>query len=87
VTLLNLALLTSALFLGGWQGPFVGGLGWLGLLYTLLKVLCLTFVQTWVATSVPRVGIGRWMQTAWMVYTPLSALNLMITAVAAIQSQ
>jgi NADH:ubiquinone oxidoreductase subunit H len=88
VTRLNLALLTCALFLGGWQGPFVESLGWLGLLYTLLKLLCLTFIQVWVATSIPRAAMSRWMQTVWTVYTPVSALNLMITAaVVVIQSQ
>jgi NADH-quinone oxidoreductase subunit H len=78
---LNVVLLTGALFLGGWQGPFVERWGWLGILYTLSKVLFLTFVHTWVAASTPRAALARRMQIVWRICTPLSALNLVVTAV------
>jgi NADH-quinone oxidoreductase subunit H len=78
---LNLTLLTGALFVGGWQGPWVESTPWLGLLYTGLKVLTITFVGAWAAASLARPALEHRVRTAWTVYTPLSAANLIVTAV------
>jgi NADH:ubiquinone oxidoreductase subunit H len=75
------ALLSAALFLGGWQGPFVHRAAWLGLLYTGAKVLCLTFIWSWAAVSLPRRSLSRHIETVWLLHAPLCALNLVVTAI------
>jgi NADH-quinone oxidoreductase subunit H len=81
VTRLNCALLGAALFMGGWQGPFVDRVAWLGVTYTSAKVLCFTFAWTWIAASLPRRALLRHTEVTWQLYVPLSALNLLITAI------
>ena len=76
VTALNRALLSGAVLLGGWQGPFVGQVAWLGLLYTALKVAAFTLVQIWIEASLPGAGMHRRAQTVWTVMVPLAAINL-----------
>jgi hypothetical protein len=80
-TALNRDLLTTALLFGGWQGPFAEYAGWLGLLYTAIKVALLTFVWTWAQASVPGSSVETDVQTVWMLWIPLAALNLVITSV------
>jgi NADH-quinone oxidoreductase subunit H len=74
-----LAALTTVLFLGGWRGPFLEHqLGWL---WTLLKVLALSFLVVWLRVSYPRLREDQLQKLAWTVLVPLSLLQVVVTAV------
>lgn len=66
----------SALFLGGWKGPGIDGIGWF-----LIKVYALIFVMMWFRWTYPRVRFDQLLNLAWKWLIPLAILNLMITAV------
>ncbi len=71
-----LSCVTTALFLGGWQGPFVDGIHWF-----LLKVYFLVFVIIWIRWTFPRLRPDQLMNFCWKILTPIAILNLLITAV------
>jgi NADH-quinone oxidoreductase subunit H len=71
-----LALLTTVLFLGGWQGPFGDSALW-----TLLKAGLLAFVVIWVRVAWPRLREDQLQRLAWKVLVPLALLQLAITSV------
>lgn len=71
-----LSLLTSVLFLGGWQGPLLPG--WL---WTLVKVFALAFVVIWLRVTFPRFREDQLQKLAWAVLVPLALLQLAITGV------
>lgn len=61
----------TALFLGGWQGPFVDQLPILGFFYFTGKTMAVYVVVTWLKGTLPRVRIDQMMQLAWKVLVPL----------------
>lgn len=65
----------AALFLGGWQGPFLPGAAWF-----LLKVYFLIFVMMWVRWTFPRLRVDQLMHFAWKFLLPLAFLNILVTA-------
>jgi NADH-quinone oxidoreductase subunit H len=74
-----LSALTTVLFLGGWRGPFLEHqLGWL---WTLIKVLALSFVVIWLRVAYPRLREDQLQRLAWTVLVPLSLLQVAVTAV------
>jgi NADH-quinone oxidoreductase subunit H len=73
-----LAALTAVLFLGGWRGPFEEWLGWL---WTLLKIIALSFVVIWLRVSYPRLREDQLQKLAWVGLIPLALLQLAITGV------
>jgi NADH-quinone oxidoreductase subunit H len=77
---LNRTLLASALFLGGWQGPFVGQRFWLGLAYTAIKVGGITFLWVWTWSSSPQPGMSMSTRTVWQILVPLAVINFLLTA-------
>ncbi|WP_299008794.1 NADH-quinone oxidoreductase subunit NuoH [uncultured Shewanella sp.] len=72
--------LTTVLFLGGWKGPFVDDLPWLGAVWFLLKVACILFFFVWMRASVPRTRYDQLMNFGWKYLLPLSLLNVIATA-------
>ena len=79
VGIVVLAALTTVLFLGGWRGPFLDHqLGWL---WTLAKVLALSFVVIWLRVAYPRLREDQLQRLAWTVLVPLSLLQVVVTAV------
>jgi NADH-quinone oxidoreductase subunit H len=71
-----LCLLTSVLFLGGWQGPFIDT--WL---WTLAKAGVLAFVVIWVRVSYPRLRADQLQRLAWQGLIPLALAQLVLTGV------
>lgn len=67
--------ISATLFLGGWRGPFLPGVGWL-----LLKVYALVFVVMWVRWTFPRLRSDQLMAFAWKILIPLAILNVFVTA-------
>src|SRR5437899_1495388 len=71
--------LTTVLFLGGWRGPFLEHqLGWL---WTLVKVLALSFIVIWLRVAYPRLREDQLQKLAWTVLVPLSLAQVVVTAV------
>jgi NADH-quinone oxidoreductase subunit H len=74
-----LAALTTVLFLGGWKGPFFEvELGWL---WTLTKVLALSFVVIWLRVSYPRLREDQLQKLAWVGLVPAALVQLALTGV------
>ncbi len=74
-----LAALTTVLFLGGWRGPFLDHqLGWL---WTLLKVMALSFLVIWLRVSNPRLREDQLQKLAWKVLVPLALIQVTVTAI------
>ena len=70
----------TALFFGGWYGPFGFGLGIPGVVWFLLKTYFLLFVIMWVRWTFPRLRFDQLMNFSWKVMIPLSLANLVVTA-------
>ena len=65
------------LFLGGWQGPFVDQLPFLGFFYFMGKAFLFYLVVQWIKGTFPRVRIDQMMGFAWKVLVP-SVLALIL---------
>ncbi|SPD72215.1 NADH:ubiquinone oxidoreductase, membrane subunit H [uncultured Desulfobacterium sp.] len=65
----------TAVFLGGWHGPFYPGSWWF-----LGKVYALILVFMWLRWTYPRVRFDQLLNINWKWLLPLSLLNLFVTA-------
>jgi NADH-quinone oxidoreductase subunit H len=65
----------TALFLGGWQGPFFSGWWWF-----LAKTYFLLLIIIWFRWTYPRVRFDQLLNINWKWLLPLSMANLMVTA-------
>lgn len=65
----------TALFLGGWKGPFLPGFWWF-----LTKMYFLLFVMIWLRWTFPRVRFDQLLNINWKWLLPLSLANLLATA-------
>jgi NADH-quinone oxidoreductase subunit H len=70
-----------ALFFGGYRGPFIDQMPWLGPVYMLIKVVILLFGMIWVRATLPRMRYDRLMAFGWKILFPLALINVFITAV------
>jgi NADH-quinone oxidoreductase subunit H len=65
----------TAVFLGGWHGPFFPGSWWF-----LGKVYALILVFMWLRWTYPRVRFDQLLNINWKWLLPISLLNLFVTA-------
>lgn len=65
----------TALFLGGWQGPFLPGFWWF-----LAKMYMLMALIMWLRWSYPRLRFDQLLNLNWKWLLPLSLINLVGTA-------
>jgi NADH-quinone oxidoreductase subunit H len=65
----------TALFLGGWKGPFMDGFWWF-----LAKAYGLLLFMMWVRWTYPRTRFDILLNLNWKWLLPLGALNLLVTA-------
>lgn len=80
VKMIAVSVIGATLFLGGFWGPWVERLPWLGPIYLLLKTGVLAFLQLWVRATLPRFRYDRLMAFGWKVLLPASLVNVMVTA-------
>jgi NADH-quinone oxidoreductase subunit H len=73
-----LGLLFATLFLGGWHGPWSGGLGWL---WTLLKGYAVAVAIIWIRVAWPRLREDQLQRVAWVYLVPLGLFQLFLTGV------
>lgn len=73
--MLIVASVATALFFGGWGGPFLPGPWWF-----FLKVYVIIFVMMWARWTFPRVRFDQLMNFAWKYMIPIGLGNLLVTA-------
>src|SRR3954453_5967480 len=71
INMFTVSMLATTLFLGGWNGPFVHQLPWLGLFYFLGKVVTFLFFYIWIRGTLPRFRFDQLMSFGWKFLMPL----------------
>ena len=75
--LLSIGILTSVLFLGGWQGPdFLPTQLWFW-----IKAFFMVIVYQWIGWTFPRLRIDTMLNFGWKVLLPLALINLLLTGI------
>jgi NADH-quinone oxidoreductase subunit H len=74
------SMIAASLFLGGYLGPGVDKLPWLGPIYLLVKVILALGFMIWVRATLPRVRYDRLMALGWKVLFPVALLSTLVTA-------
>lgn len=80
IKMIAISMIGASLFLGGFWGPFVDKLPWLGPIYLFIKVVILIFVLIWLRATLPRIRYDRLMAFGWKILFPLALLNVLVTA-------
>src|SRR4030081_1971821 len=80
VNMFTVSMLATTLFLGGWNGPFVHQLPWLGVFYFLGKVILFLFLYIWLRGTLPRFRFDQLMSFGWKFLVPLAIINIVLTA-------
>ncbi len=80
VKMFSMSAVFSTLFLGGFSGPWVDQVPWLGPLYLLIKIIFCLGIMIWVRATLPRFRYDRLMGFGWKVMLPLSLVNVVLTA-------
>src|SRR4030065_1300940 len=80
IKIIAISMIASTLFLGGYLGPFLDQLPWLGPIYLFLKTVIMIFVFIWVRATFPRFRYDRLMAFGWKGMLALSLLNRFISA-------
>ncbi len=81
IKMIAICAIATTLFLGGYRGPFVDAIPWLGPAYFLGKVIILLFVVIWLRATLPRFRYDRLMAFGWKVLLPLALFNIFVSAV------
>ena len=81
IKMIAISAIAVTLFLGGYRGPFVDAVPWLGPVYFLGKVIIMLFGMIWVRATLPRFRYDRLMAFGWKILLPLALINVFITAV------
>jgi NADH-quinone oxidoreductase subunit H len=81
IKMIAISAIAATLFFGGYHGPFVDQLPWLGPIYLFLKIFILLFGQIWVRATLPRFRYDRLMAFGWKILLPLAIANVFLTAV------
>jgi NADH-quinone oxidoreductase subunit H len=81
IKMIAVSVIGSTLFLGGFDGPFVGQFPWLGPLYLIIKTVIWLMVLIWLRATWPRIRYDRLMSMGWKILFPLALLNVIVTAI------
>lgn len=74
------AFIMAALFFGGWLGPFVYQVPFLGWIYITVKASVIYLFSLHLRNTLPRVRIDQMMNFNWKVLVPVSIINLVVVA-------
>src|SRR5215210_5353357 len=80
INMFTVSMLATTLFLGGWNGPFIHQLPWLGVFYFFGKVMLFLFLYIWLRGTLPRFRFDQLMIFGWKYLVPVAILNIFITA-------
>ena len=81
IKMIAVSAIAATLFFGGYLGPFVDRLPWLGPFYLFLKIFLLLFGMIWIRATLPRIRYDRLMAFGWKILLPAALFNVLITAV------
>jgi NADH-quinone oxidoreductase subunit H len=81
IKMIAVCMIGATVFMGGYLGPFVDQLPWLGPIYLLIKVAVFLFIMIWLRATSPRIRYDRLMAFGWKILFPLALLNVVLTAV------
>jgi NADH-quinone oxidoreductase subunit H len=81
IKMIAVSAIAATVFLGGYAGPWVDDLPWLGPIYLLLKIIILLFGMIWVRGTLPRFRYDRLMAFGWKIMLPAALINVFVTAV------
>jgi NADH-quinone oxidoreductase subunit H len=81
IKMIAFSAIAATMFLGGYAGPWVDQLSWLGPIYLLLKILVLLFGMIWIRGTLPRFRYDRLMAFGWKIMLPAALINVFLTAV------
>jgi NADH-quinone oxidoreductase subunit H len=84
IKMIAVSMIGSTLFLGGYLGPFVDQVPWLGPVYLFLKTMFMLFILIWLRATFPRFRYDRLMAFGWKILLPLALMNVAIAAVIAV---
>lgn len=73
--------LFSTLFLGGWRGPFVDQVPFLGVIYLFIKAFFIYYVIMWIKYSLPRIRIDHMLNFNWKFLTPVAIALVVVVAI------
>lgn len=79
VKMIAVSTIAATLFFGGFDGPYIDQLPWLGPVYLMIKVLILLFGMIWVRATLPRFRYDRLMAFGWKILLPLALFNIFLT--------
>ena len=87
VNMINVAAVSTTLFLGGWRMPppistiWPGANeGWWPVLWFVLKIYAIIFVFVWLRGTLPRLRYDQFMKFGWRVLIPLSIVWILVIA-------
>jgi NADH-quinone oxidoreductase subunit H len=81
INMFTVSMLATTLFLGGWNGPFVKQIPWLGPIYFIGKVVFFLFLYIWLRGTLPRFRFDQLMNFGWKFLLPVAILNIIVTAI------
>jgi NADH-quinone oxidoreductase subunit H len=81
IKMIAVSAIAASLFLGGFWGPGVERVPWLGPVYLSLKIGLILFGMIWIRATLPRLRYDQLMTYGWKVLLPLGLLNLAWTAI------
>ena len=80
IKMIAVCMIGATVFMGGYLGPFVDQLPWLGPIYLFIKVAIFLFILIWLRATSPRIRYDRLMAFGWKILFPLALLNVILTA-------
>ena len=80
IKMIAVSAIAATVFLGGYSGPWVENMPWLGPIYLLLKIILLLFGMIWVRGTLPRFRYDRLMAFGWKIMLPAALINVFVTA-------
>ena len=82
IKMIGVSAIFVTLFMGGYRGPCVDALPWLGPLYFWGKVAASLLFMIWLRSTHPRLRYDRLMAFGWKVLIPVTLANILVTAAA-----
>jgi NADH-quinone oxidoreductase subunit H len=80
VNMMTVSVLATTLFLGGWNGPWVKEIPWLGPVWFLAKVFFFLFLYIWLRGTLPRFRYDQLMNFGWKVLLPAALFNVVLAS-------
>ncbi len=85
--MISLSAIFATFFLGGYGGPFVDRLPWLGFIYLFLKIFGSLFLMIWIRATLPRLRYDQLMGFGWKALLPIAVLNFLVTAILIVMAE